>query len=84
MHNKEKWPKKDLGQNENKDEEAGIEEVQRGEGTAAYFSEIESKTKAKDFGNESVIDPKQFSNLYKLLRITAYVLRFIKNCRKQS
>ena len=58
-----KWPTKDLGQNEDKDQEADIEEIQRGEGTDAYFSETESKIKSKDFRIESVIDPKRFSNL---------------------
>ena len=53
---------KDLGQNEDKYEEADAEEIQRGEGTAAYFSEIESNIKSKDFRIESVIDPKRFSN----------------------
>ena len=38
-------PTKDLGQNEDKDEEAEVGEVQRGESTAAYFSQIESKIK---------------------------------------
>ena len=52
-----------LGQNEDKDEEADIEEIQRGEGTDAYFSETESKIKSKDFRIESVIDPKRFSKL---------------------
>ena len=58
-----KWPTKDLGQNEDKDEEADIEEIQRGEGTDVYFSETESKIKSKDFRIESVVDPKRFSNL---------------------
>ena len=49
LYDKEKWPTKDLSQNEDKDEEADVEEIQRGEGTAAYFSEIESKIKSKDF-----------------------------------
>ena len=66
-----------------KTKEVDVEEIQRGEGKAAYFSEIESKIKSKDFRIESVIDPKAFSNLYKLLRITAYVLRFIENCRNK-
>ena len=48
-----------------------------------YFSETESKIKSEDFGIESVIDPKRFSNLYKLFRITAYVLRFVGNCRNK-
>ena len=76
------WPTKDLHQNEDKDEEADIEEIQRGESTAAYFTEIESKIKSNDFTIESVIDSKQkFSHFYKLLRISAYFLRFIENCR---
>ena len=83
MYNKEKWPKKDLGQNEDKDKEADVEEIQRDNGTAAYFSEIESKIRSKDFRIESVMDLKQFSNFYKLLRITVYVLRFIENCRNK-
>ena len=33
---------------------------------------------------QSVIDVKRFSTWKKLLRVTAYVLRFIKNCRKSS
>ena len=83
LYNKEKWPKKDLGQNEDKDKEADVEEIQRNNGTAAYFSGIESKIKSKDFRIESVMDLKQFSNFYKLLRITVYVLRFIENCRNK-
>ena len=83
LSDKEKWPTKDLGQNEDKDEEAGVEQNQRGEGTAECFSEIQSKIKSKDFRIESVIDPKRFSNFYKLLRITDYVLRFIEKCRKK-
>ena len=57
--------------------------VQRSEGTAAYFSGTESKIKSKDFRIEGVIDPKQFSNFYKLFRIAAYVLRFIENSRNK-
>ena len=90
LYNKEKWPKKDLGQNEDKDKEADVEETQRDNGTAVYFSEIESKIKSKDFRIESVMDLKQFSNFYKLLSpvscllsITVYVLRFIGNCRNK-
>ena len=83
MYDKEKWPTKDLRQNEDKDEEADVEEIQRGEATAAYFSEIESKIKSEDFRIESVIDPKRFSNFYKLFRTTAYVPRFIENCRNK-
>ena len=63
FHDKEKWPAKGLGQNEHKDEKGDIKEIQRGEGTASYFSETESKIKTKDFRIESAIDPKQFSNL---------------------
>ena len=63
LYNKEKWPTKILGQNEHKDEKGDIKEIQRGEGTASYFSEIESKIKTKDFQIESAIDPKRFSNL---------------------
>ena len=83
LYYKEIWPAKDLGQNEDKDEEADTEENQRSEGTAAYFNETESKIKSKDFRIESVIDPKRFSNFYKLFRIAAYVLRFIENCRNK-
>ena len=83
LHNKERWSTKDLSQNEDKDEKADIEEVLRGKGTAAYVCEIESTIKSKDFRIESVIDSKQFSNFYKLLRITAYILRFKGNCRNK-
>ena len=83
LYDKEKWPTKDLGQNDNKDEDADIEAIQRGKGAATYFSEIESKIKSKDFRIESVIDLKRYSNLYKLVRITTYVLRFTKNCRNK-
>ena len=33
---------------------------------------------------QSIIDVERFSSWRKLLRVTAYVLRFIKNCRKSS
>ena len=62
MYDKKKWTKKDLCQNEDKEEEADVEEIQRGEGTALYFSEIESKIKSKDFKTKRVMDPKRFSN----------------------
>ena len=81
MYNKEKWRTKSLGQKEDIDEEGDVEEVQRDEGAAAYFSAIESKIKSNDFKIESVIDEKRYSNFYKLLRIIAYFLRFLENCR---
>ena len=62
MYDKKKWTKKDLCQNEDKEEEADVEEIQTGEGTALYFSEIESKIKSKDFKTKRVMDPKRFSN----------------------
>ena len=83
LHDKEKWPTKDLGQNKDKYEKTDAEEIQRGEGSAAYFSEIGSKIKSKDFRIEKVIDLKRFSNFYKLHGITTYVLRFKENCRNK-
>ena len=32
LYDREKWPTKNLGQNENKDDEADVEDIQRGEG----------------------------------------------------
>ena len=55
---KEKWPTRDLDENEDKGEEEYIEDIQRGKGVAAYFSEIESNIKSGDFIVESVIDGK--------------------------
>ena len=37
LPNKGKRPTKNLGQNEDKDGEADVDEIQRGEGTAVYF-----------------------------------------------
>ena len=59
-----KWPTKDLGQNEAKDEGAHVAKIRRGESTAAYFREIEYNIKSNDFKIKSVIDPKWFSNFY--------------------
>ena len=58
MYGKEKWPTRDLGENEDKGEEEYVEDIRRGKGAAAYFSEIESKIKSGDFIFESVIDRK--------------------------
>ena len=46
-------------------------------------NETERKIRSGDIRIESVIDPKGFCDLYKLFRTTAYVLRFIKNCRNK-
>ena len=48
LYNKEKWPTRDFGENEDKDEEEHVEDIQRGEFTAAYFGETESKIKLGD------------------------------------
>ena len=53
-----KWPTKDLGQNEDKDEGAHVAKNRRGESTAVYFREIEYNIKSNDFKIKSVIDPK--------------------------
>ena len=53
-----KWPTKDLGQNEAKDEGAHVAKIRRGESTAAYFREIEYNIKSNDFKIKSVVDPK--------------------------
>ena len=53
-----KWPTKDLGQNEDKDEGAHVAKIRRGESTAAYFREIEYNIKSNDFKIKSVVDPK--------------------------
>ena len=58
LYGKEKWPTRDLDENEDKGEEEYIEDIQRGKGVAAYFSEIESNIKSGDFIVESVIDGK--------------------------
>ena len=54
-----------------KDKEDYVEDIEIGEVTAVYFSEIESKIKSEDFRIENFIDPKLFNNLSKFFRKTA-------------
>ena len=56
--------------------EAGIEELR-----TKFTVNVLSMTKSNEFGTGKIIDCKRFSNLKKLLIVSALVLRFLRNMK---
>ena len=79
LHNvEEEWPREDNSHSEN---ENAMKEIMNNPATITHV--LVSGEQVRQTGLHQIIDVNRYSNLTKLLRVTAYVLRFTRRSKQK-